>query len=64
MTDTHDAVELMERMIDEVGLTRDTPPAARDEMLAQLRAEAGRRFQDPDLLDAAFQYLDHWRERP
>ena len=63
MTDTHDAVEFMERMVDEIGLTRDTPPAVQDEMLSELHAAAGRRFRDPDLLDAAFQYLDHWRER-
>jgi hypothetical protein len=62
MTDTHDAVEFMERMIDEIGLTRDTPPAAQDEMLAQLHAEAARTFRDPDLLDAALQFLDHWRD--
>ena len=63
MPDTHDAIELMERLIDEIGLTRDTPPALQDEMLSALHAEAGRRLRDPDLLDAAFQYLDHWRER-
>lgn len=61
MTDTHDAVEFMERMIDEVGLTRDTPPDQQDELLARLHAEAGRAFRDPDMLDAAFQYLDHWK---
>ena len=62
MTDTHDAVEFMERMVDEIGLTSETPPAMQDEMLAELRAEAARRFSDPDLLDAAFQYLDRWSE--
>jgi hypothetical protein len=64
MTDAHDEIELMERLIDEAGLTRDTPPALRDEALAGLRAEATRRIADPDRRDAALQYLEHWRERP
>jgi hypothetical protein len=64
LTDTHDEIELMERLIDEAGLTRDTPPALRDERLAELRAEAARRITDPDRRDAALQYLEHWRRQP
>ena len=64
MTDTPDVVELMERLIDDVGLNRDTPAARQDELLAELHAEASRRIRDPDRLDAAHQYLAHWRARP
>ena len=64
MTDTHDAVALVETMIDAVGLTRDTPEPRRGAMLDQLHAEVASRIADPDLRNAAFQYLDHWRAQP
>ena len=64
MTDAHDAVEMMEWMIDQKGLTPETAPAERDRLLDELRADARRTFSDPDRLDAALQYLANWQARP
>ena len=47
MTDAHDAVEMMEWMIDQKGLTPETAPAERDRLLDALRADAPPHLQRP-----------------